>query len=334
MAIEIESSSDTIEQVTEALAKSIEIDESQPDIEEKEEKPPAKPPKAKEEPADEEPAVETEEEEPAEEAAVEEEKPKKAPPKHVPLSRLNEEIRKRKAAERRAEAAEASDEPAPEVKPAMEAKPQTYSGLPEPKIEDFTSDPEKYPDPHAAFVKKNGEWNRAEARAEAAFEARQAEAIKARDEEMAGFKKQLPKTLERRPDYTEIVTGSDVQITTLMEKFVYESEIGPDMLLFFVENPDEAERIRLLRPRSATVAMLELEKQVQAEIGEEPAEEKEKPVVKKSPPSKAPPPISRVKSSGPGPKTLQELAGPVDKVGVDLDFNPDYEKAARAKRRT
>lgn len=340
MAIEIESSSDTVEQVTEALAKSIEIDEA-PAATEEEEKPVVKPPRAKEEPAEEEPAAETEEEEPTEEeAVVEEEKPKKPAPKHVPLSRLNEEIRKRKAAERRAEAAEASEEPAPEVKPGVDTKPQTYCGRTKPTIAEFQADPEKYPDPYASHADAVGEWYADERDAKREFESRATAAAKAREEETALFKSTLPKTLERRPDYHDIVTGSDVRIHAEIERFVYESEIGPDMLLYFVENPDEAEKLNGMRTRSRAVAMLELEEKLKEEIGVEEPEAEEKPAAKKIVPplkkevSKAPLPPSRLKPAGPGPKTLQELAGPVDKVGVDLDFNPAYEKAVKAKRGT
>lgn len=342
--VEIESSSDTVEQVKAAMASTVEIEESPAEETETEKKPPTKE-KAKEEPEPEAGETETEEEETEEEteekpdkAEAEEEKPKKkATPTHVPLSRLNEVIRKVKTLER--QLAERDEEPEPEVKTVAETKPQTYCGRPKPTIDDFTKDPEKYPDPYATFAEAYGDWKVDESDAKREFDGRQKAVAKAREEEDALFKATVPKTLERRADYNDVVNGSDVMIHDDMVKFIKQSDIGPDLLLYFVEHPDEAERVRTLRSRAQSAEMFAIEATLKEEFGiTDEVEEEAVPPKKVIPPPKkklvshTPPPPNRLKPAGPGPKSLQELAGPADKQGIDIDFNPAYERAVKARR--
>ncbi len=337
--IEIESGTDTPEQVAAAMGATIEVDEVPAKETETEKKPPAK-----EEAEEAEPEVgetETEEEETEEaEAEAEEEKPKKkAPPKQVPYSRLKEEVAKRKALERQLAAKD--DEPEAEV--VAETRPQTFCGEPEPKIEDFLSKPDEYPDPYAAFTKKNGEWVRKETRAEMLYDQRKEAFVKRREEETKLFKASEKVTLEIRPDYSSVMkANASVEVHSEAQAFMEESTIGSYMLLYLAEHQDELSEINSMRKRARDAAMTELETTLLAEVKElrgEDAESEEEPEKKVTPPpkkkliSKAPLPANRLKPAGPGPKTLQELAGPPDKQGIDLDFNPEYERQTKARRR-
>ncbi len=348
--IEIETSTDTVEQVKAALEPTIEIEESQPEETEAEAKPVVKPAKEAAQETETETEEETEETEEAEESAEEEEetvKPKKAAPPTVPRSRLNEEIRKRRDAESRLEEARRS-KPAAATKeePAEEAKPQFYCGRPKPMIKDFLDDPEKYPDPYASFGDVMGEWHADERDAKREYETRRAEAEEAREAQVAPYKALLPAMLERRPDYLDVVKASDVQISAPMQDFCWNSKIGPDIFLHFAENPEVAGEIMAIGTiRGQGRAMDALEAELAAELGvdlDETEEEQPKPKAKTkaaAPPpkkivtSKAPPPIVPLKPAGKGPKTLQELAGPEDKTGIDIEFNPEYERAVKAQRR-
>ena len=329
--IGIRSTTDTVEQVKEALGPvtGIRIDNSQTEEEEK-------PAEEEETPvAETETEEETEEQREAREAAeaeaAEEKKARKAMPL-VPRARLNEEIRKRKELER--QLAEKDDEPAP-VKTVAETRVQTYCGRPKPTIDDFNKDPEKYPDPYATLADKSGEWHADERDAKRAFES----AVEA---EIATFRDAIPETLKRRPDYNEVVNGSDVQISQNMKKFMYQSDIGPDMLLYLVENPDEAARILNMRERAQSAELFALEATLMEEFGiEDETEEEVVPPPKKTvvpPPkktvSKAPIPASRLKSVGPQPKTLQDLAGTTDRESGRVEYNPAYTQAVKARRGT
>lgn len=354
MAMEIETSTDTVEQVKEALGAGVEIEDSSEAATPTEEQDPETPAEEAEAEAGA-TAEETETEEHSEEA--EEGKGKKPAPKApakapvlVPRSRLNQEIQRRKDAET-ALAAEKAKPPVKET-PVEETpdEPQTFSGIAEPKIEDFLGN-EKYPDPYAAFTRVHGEWVRKETLAEVDQNKRvEAETAK-HNERVAAFKANLKEAKETRlTDYDDVVNGSQVQISTFMERRVYKSKVGPDCLYYYVTNPEEAARIMALDVDDQAIAVVELEARIAADIKagkvasppEEEAEEAAAPgkqIPKKEIPrkpkgSQAPIPPNRIKPAGPGPKTLQELAGPEDRTGVDLDFNPEYERAVKAGRKT
>lgn len=347
--ITIETSTDTAEQVAEALGATIEIDESPAaDETEEKEKPPAKAPKAKEEPKpDDEPAADENEneEEGTEEAVADKEKPVKKVIPTVPRARLNEVIRERDRLKR--QLAEKSDEP-DEDEPVADTAPKRFSGRPEPQIEDFTKDvdpfdPQAMAKANANYLKALAEDTRIEARAEIQYQDQVAKANAAHEKLIAPFKARIPATLARRPDYNDVMDekAADVFLHNNIRDYVYDSEIGPDILLHFVENPDEAKRISELGGRSQSLAMIELEKALKAEIDGEAGEETGEEVLPKKPLvplkkaiSKTPIPAARLKPAGPGPKTEAELAGPADKVGIDIEFNPEYERTVKARRKT
>lgn len=346
MEIEIETSTDTVEQVKEALGSAVEIEESP--AEEEAEKPAAKPAKAapkqgKEAPAEEEPeAEEGNEEEPGEEEAA---KPAKKAAPTVPIARLNEEIRKRRALEKQLQSRNtAEEEPEEEAEPE---RPQSFSGKPEPTIEEFMKDVDKF-DPEATakasagFTKAYGVWAREEARAEAAYNTQVEKVQTAHRERVAPFNERAAVYAETDPDYADTVKGSDVKVSPYQEGFIYESEVGPQLLLYFAQNPKEAAKIGAMKEKSQSKAMLDLEAKFLADATEEGEEEEpaaETPKIPKKtvPPKKAssaPPPTNRLKPAGPAPKTLQELAGPEDRTGVDIEFNSEYERADKARRKT
>ena len=167
--IEIESSSDTPEQVAEALGSAVEIDEA-PAGEETEEQSSAAATETSEEAESEAAVAEGEETEETEEEAEHEPKEKaEAKPKAkidmVSRSRLNQEIGRRKELQRQLseKAASRTTEKAEAVSESTE--PQSFSGKAEPRIEDYVNN-DKYPDPYAAFTKAHGAWVREETIAE------------------------------------------------------------------------------------------------------------------------------------------------------------------------
>ena len=360
--VEIETSTDSVEQVKEALGESAEIDDTTETETEKEK--PAET-ESEEEEESTETETETKEGEETEEAAEEEKgekkeavtkKPAAKPaPNLIPRARLNEEIDRRKKVER-----ELAD--ARKAKPAATAteveeestEPQTFSGKPEPTIESYLGN-EKYPDPYAAFTKDHGAWVRAETMAEIAQNQQAEAAERERTTLVSNFNKNVKETEKRHPDYKEVVTDSQVQLSGFMERRVYKSPIGPDMLLYFAKNPEKAEEICAMDLDDQAAEMVQLEARLRKQIAkaakteetEEEAEEEaeEEPaktatgkvLPKKTPTTKttstAPEPPKRVKANGPAPKSLEELAGPTDKSGVDIDYNPEYERAVKAGQR-
>ncbi len=344
----IRSTSDTVEQVKEALGARSGIREDTPDDEET---PGQDTPDDDAEPGegDEEAPTGDEDDDAKDDEGGEGEgddepeakakpKPKSAMPV-VPRARLNEEIRKRKALEIQLAAKGGKVEP---DAPAPEVKPVTYCGRPKPTIAQFTADAAKYPDPYAAHAEACGEWFADERDAKRTYEANIETANRKREAEYASFNASVAETLKRRPDYNDVVDGSQVQVSDRMADFITkEAAIGAEILLHLVENPDEAERIRDLSTREQKIEMFALEATLMEELGiadedevKEPIPPKKSPVVPKKSQSKTPPPPTRLKGAGPGVKSLQDLAGPVDREGVRIEYNPAYTAAVKARRGT
>ena len=337
--IEIETSTDSVEEVQEAMGAAVEIEES-PLPEATEEQPEEEKP-AEESAEEESEKTDDEEEAPEVEEKAEEKPVKKAVPQTVPRSRLNEEIRKRKdleqqLRERREPAAVKAEAP------SESNEPQTFSGKPEPKIEDYLDKPDKYPDPYAALIKDHSKWTREETLAEVEANKVQESADAAKAKLVGAFNKHVETAIkERIPDYTEVVSESEVQISGLMERRIFKSPYGPDMLYALTQDPDRAAEILAMEIDDQVEAMIELESEIKAAI---PAVKKpagtppnggppRKPVVPKTS-SSAPPPPSRIKGAGPVPKSERELAGPEDRTGVDIEFSPELERLDRAKKKT
>lgn len=346
MAYEIETSTDTVEQVKAALASTIEIDES-PVAAEGEETPEAE----AAEPAEEAVVADgSDEGQPGdEEEEVQTPKPavkKKAVPATVPRSRLNEEIEKRRRLEGQLE--EARRRPAADtevVKPATESAPQNYCGRPKPKISDYTDHPDKYPDPYASHAEDYGEWVGDERDAKRTYNETTQRIQSEERERTQPFRDRLPAMLEERPDYNDIVLKSTAEISDAMTDFAITSEYGPDILLYFAENPAEADKITAVRNVRGQMRLMEaLEEQIKSgvdtpvvtasPIQRTPSAKAATPVVPPKKVSSAPAPPTRLKPGGAAPRSLRELAGTEDRNGVDLDYNPEYTKAASARRRT
>ena len=356
-SVEIETSTDSVEDVKAALGEGVEIEESPAGEQATQdtEKPAGEESETPEGEEEEQPAetetgeTEGEADEPDEQAKVKD-KPKdgksKQVPPVVPKARLDAEIHKRKDLER--QLAESKRAPAKEAEPEAETpaaeEPTTFSGEAEPQLSDFTKDvddldPKAMAEATAKFTQAHHQWSRKEARAEADYRAEQQRIIQAREERLKPFREAEERTIDRHPDYRERVKASKVFVSTPMETFCYESEIGPDILLHFIDNPNEAARIaKLPTVKAQRAEMDKLEAKIQAELEGGAEEEPQKKIPPKKPvtassSSKAPPPASRMKTTHSQPKSLEELAGPADRTGVDIDFNPEYEKAYNSGRR-
>lgn len=323
MPIVIESSSDTANEVAAALNATPEKPET-PVVE----APPAETPEEEGTPeAEGQPEVEGEEQ-PAPKAA--------RPPTHVPFSRLSEVVHQRDAERKTREALErevAALKAARPVEVVPEVHAGTYSGLVEPTIEQFQSDPEKYPDPYAAYAKASGKFEAAELRAKEKFE--EQETAKANEEEAveAAFVEAEVAVLERIPDYETVITNSKAELSKLMDHMIKRSEYGPDLRYHLAKNPKESARITKLPLALQGPAIGRLEAKIELDLAAaqaalETGEEEATPVTpkpKQKPVSKAPAPINPLRPSAP-PKSLQQMAGPTDRAGVDINFSKDYAK--------
>lgn len=274
-------------------------------------------------------------------------------PSDVPRARLNKEISRRKALEEEAEELrervtrleKAGKTPAAE--PDDDDAPQTYSGKPEPKIEDYTGNPEKYPDPYAAFTKDSMQWAKEEAKAELRAE-KESEALdRANLQRVEHFEATQAEIEKHYPDLKEVLASDEartVKVTQIVVDAIRDSDVGPAVLRHLVLNPEIAAEWMKKPLQSQLVAFGRLETKIEAEIE---AKKKESKASDKketrddkddkkddSPPAKtksnAPQPPDRLKPSGDGKKSAREIAGGDEKHVVIISANlSEYEQKRR-----
>lgn len=94
----------------------------------------------------------------------------------------------------------------------------------------------------------------------------QAEAAKADIERRRkAFQDREAKAAERYADYFDVKEKSkDLEIGETVLDYLNESEIGPDLIYYFANNPDEAAQLASLSPRNALLALGRLEARHQA----------------------------------------------------------------------
>lgn len=167
-----------------------------------------------------------------------------------------------------------------------------------PKLEDF----ESYDDYVVA---------RAEYAAEKKLLAREAEKEqKQRHESLRAEKTRLSqeynqrveKALEKYPDFREVIEDSEAPFNEAMRDAVMESEYGPDIAYYLAQNPKKAEAMLKMGVTALNreIGRLEVMLQKQREVAQSTEEQEELPSRKVT---KAPAPISPVKSGSSGSKT-------------------------------
>ncbi len=113
-------------------------------------------------------------------------------------------------------------------------------------------------------------------------------------------------TVEKHPDYHQVLDAADFKISDQMRDAIVESEAGPELQYYFAQNPEEATRFGQMTVRGMLIAMGKLE----AKLASDPEQKKNetaetkpetkpevKPVVVVSEISKAPAPETPLKGA-------------------------------------
>jgi hypothetical protein len=152
---------------------------------------------------------------------------------------------------------------------AFQPKVQELTPPQRPKLEDFyaADDPNQaYGQAIEKFEKSVQEFAVEKDHREQAARANQAEADKQRQADQKAWNKRQAETLKRTPDYVFADAVQDVNPTAIMDGFILESEIGPDLLWHLKENPDVADKLRDMKPYLAVREMIKLEDTLSNEI--------------------------------------------------------------------
>lgn len=130
----------------------------------------------------------------------------------------------------------------------------------------------------------------------------------------ANWEKRLKETTARHPDFKETVEKGSIPLNPIMDGYLMESEIGPELVYHFAKNPADAERIAVLGPYATARELAFLERQISESL-------------KTSGPRKltgAPPPVTELPGRNAAPE--DEVAAAV-KAG---DFRA-YQRAQNAR---
>lgn len=188
---------------------------------------------------------------------------------------------------------------------------------PKPKRDDFT-DAFDYAEKLSEWNVKNALQERDKAEAKARQDAREASVRDTWNQRVETLKKEVP-------DFAEKISTSTIVVSNEVRDAIYESDIGPQILLHLAEHPDEAEKIGRMTVGKAYIALGKLEAILAVPKPVEKEEKDEvKPVPKAKPieVSKAPAPISPLKGAN----------APADLPIVDGVWRGTHEEYREARR--
>lgn len=191
--------------------------------------------------------------------------------------RFSEVTAQRKAADEKAANAETAriaaearaDKLSKDLETALEAINKVVPPAPEdvrPTRAQF-DDPDKYDEALATWAHRAGE-KKAKAEAEAGFTQQRADEAKAEadkkqqaeaDQVTAEWASRVTEAKKDMPDFDEVITNENVEITQTMGLAILNSDQGPKLAYHLGKNPEEAARIAALNPAKQLLAMGALE---------------------------------------------------------------------------
>lgn len=235
--------------------------------------------------------------------------PEKKPAKGV-QKRIDELVKQREEAERRAEAERAekarllslleekSKPTAEPAKPAPDEDPEPK----EPSRADFQS-PEEYDAAVRKWSREYATWTSDRAVKEALADRDKQEQQKQIEEGQRAAREayvaRVEKATAKYPDYKQVAESPDVSVSIPMAQAIMHSEHGPDIAYHLGKHPEEAKRISGLNPVQQLVEL----GQIVAKLNAPAPETKPEPKPETKPVSAAPKPI---KPLGPGASEIRK----------------------------
>ena len=208
--------------------------------------------------------------------------------KHPIAERISELTQKRKAAEaetaKERERAEKAEKKAAELEAKLAPAPKKEEGG-APKRDAFASD-EEYATAVIDYRVEQKLSERDKAQREAAEKSEQ-------DKMAASWQSRVEELRKEEPDYNDIIEASDVKVHNAVRDAIFESEVGPRILVHLAKNKDVAAALAKMTITKAVKEIGKLEDKLRPKV-EARAEKEEKKEVEIS---KAPPPISILKGA-------------------------------------
>lgn len=181
---------------------------------------------------------------------------KKRPGVH---NRINELTKARREAERKLEAIEAENDRLREIARQVKAQTTAPAESTEKTLADFDFDQSKY-DRYIGRQEAKAELQaEAEERKKAADQAKIAEREKTFHDRIAKFEAAHPDV-----DFVADVIQAAIPISDPMADFIKESDVGPELGVYFKDHPEEAKAIFDMTPSQSARAMAKLEVKLSA----------------------------------------------------------------------
>lgn len=220
------------------------------------------------------------------------------PSKKSAQERIVELVHKSRKAEAKAEdAAKRAEELEARLK-ALETQAKPIEVSDKPQRSQYASE-EDYTEALTDWKAERRIAQREQEQAAARAQAEQAEVAQQWD-------KRQQKVSESIPDYAEVLAKSEVVIPPYVHQALLESESGPEIAYYLALHPEEAKRLAALKPLAAMKRIVSLEANL---AGNDDDATPEKKVSETPKQSKAPPPITPVRSTAsanPGPAQSYE----------------------------
>lgn len=326
MAIRLETTTDTVEEVKKAIGEV--ADDLVGEVE-------TKPEEGDKKPSESGAASETAEhkEDPKEKASKDDEpsttKEDDIPPSvKAQLGKLRQDRRELRERVAKLERERETPKPAAKTEPAQ----VSYSGKAKPKRDDFQSTE----DPDSAYFEALAEWTASEKLA--ARDAKRDSEAAAREVKEAtdAYTERLVVAHERYEDFDETFEelDDDVIITPIMQYACLSSDLGPDMSYYLAKHPEVAKRIASAEPSMQIKEMGKVEQKVEDIVAGlvKKAAKEEKTEDPPRKPSQAPKPTTPLKTAS--PSTSKSNTEQNDDNHVDhAKFDKDYEKRRNDERK-
>lgn len=130
----------------------------------------------------------------------------------------------------------------------------------------------------------------------------------AADSQVQAFIERQAEFIKANPDYKDTVEEADLNMPNIALQYFVESEVGPELVLYFAKNPSDAERLKKLSPTRVIAEIGKIEAKIEAT---KPTKEAAQPKINVS---KAPAPVQSLNGDSasavqkdPSKMTFQEL---------------------------
>lgn len=279
--------------------------------------PPAADPTPESAPQAEDQSAPAEQESPETDASAQPEPEKK--PNQKLEKRFSDLTRARKEAEAKAEAERARREELEAKLAAMQGQAPQQAEMGQQAVAQADAEPQPHEFSDAfEYAKALAKWSSDQAVKRVKAEEAERKAAEQRNQVISTWAERIKAAKAEMPDFDDMVTSSEVQVTDAVREAILESEVGPRILYHLAENPELGKK---LAGMSVTAQLREIGKLEGRFEAAAPS------------PSPAPTPaVPKPRAAAPITPIRAAVAGAAAEIGSDGEFRGTYQQWKQARR--